>query len=329
MHELQNFQSVDTSKSKTQSKEVPASLEPFVRHFLADLQTDYPQLAQEIETQRLPNYLNNVQTLWEEFQEELRSTPNKDDAGVQEILQQAHPDQEFISALIEGLNKLQYISEKETHEIMRGYAAEVEAALTADPTAIVIFETDYDNNNSETYFAKIVHQMLPQALQSRVLFSSDFLTEEMARKLPAGPITIYRFDDSTNSGSQLRTSVKNFINEYHELTDSLTFHIRLIASKQYTGDYIRQKVDDWLKTQDFSQITFRLDFQQKYTNPSIDVLYKGHKVTWGTGVIFSHKIQDNIPNLFVSLSDTHRKDKPHLFKYDVDIKSPYKKDRSS
>jgi hypothetical protein len=315
-----------TPPIETKSKEGLVSLEPFVNNFLKELGEDHPQLARKIESERLPDYVRNVQILWEEFQATLAAdNKNTGDEQVQSILQQKQPDREFIDAVVGALNKLRYISNEETKSVMSQYAAEVEEVLLSDPNVVLIFETDFMGDGSETYFAKMVQQMLSPQLRGRVRFSSDDSPKHVPDLLRQQRFIVYKFDDSSNSGSQVISSIRNFIAEYGQYSKPLDFRVKLVASgRENLDDYVKERVDSWASKNDFSDVEYSLNSEQKYLNDRVDILYKGHKVSWGTSILFGHKIQDNLPGIYLSLSETDRRDKPHLFQFDVDIKPPYK-----
>jgi len=316
MHETLNPEISD-------SPEELSRVESFINTFLIKLQEDHPQLATEIKNTRLPNYKANAQILWQEFQDALSETERT--LQIEDILQQEKPDPEFMQALLEGINKLRYISREETHRIMAQYAAEVEAVLQGDPSATVIFVTEYAGEASETYFARMVHQMLPQPLQTRILFSDEVVSKDIPQSLSDNHYIIYRFDDSSNSGAQVNASIKSTIHQHGRRTRHLDFRVRLIAGGSETQEeHVKERVDGWVVKNGPPGAQYTLDWKQEFLNERIEVVYKGQTVTWGTSMIFSHKIQDNLPDLYLSLSEHHRRDKPHLFEMDTDIRPPYK-----
>lgn len=314
-------------------KEKPVDLESFFNVFIPNLSQDHPELAQTIASERLPDMINNMIVLWKEFQESLKdggalqNAPAENRTIVESILSQEQPDQEFIDATISALNEFQYISNKEIDEYMGEFALEIAELLQADPEQIIVFETDLTENASETHFARMVKDKLPAELQNRVLLVIDIFAAEKKLLADQHRILCYRFDDASNSGSQVISSSKSFISEFQDIGKPIDIRVKLIATgNRNIKDYVRARVEKTREGNNNSDNTgYTIDVSYKQLNERIVIEYKGQTVSWGTSIIFGHKIQDNLPELFLSLSPSHRRDKPHLFEMDEDIIPDYKK----
>jgi hypothetical protein len=265
--------------------------------------------------------------LWDEFKQNLRNidpTDAEDAELVKSIIDQEHPDREFEEALKKGLEELTYISSKEAQLIMYRYAIEVQQLLETDPARIVIFDTDLYGDSSESYFAEIVRDMIDPKFQDRVKFYWD--GNNFKNPFKNQPIiTYYRFDDSANSGSQVATMSKLVVKRY---TQQVDIRIRLIAcSRVDMQDKIKDRIASFLEEEGIANRKYTVDVQYKFPNKMIEMKYKGKVISWGTSIVFSHKIQDNLPEFFISLSEKHRRGQPHLLRYDEYIIPPYRKPR--
>ncbi len=309
--------------------EIPESVptvEQSIQNFINEVGVDHPQFAEELRTERLPDFLKNIRVVWQEFQGDLLSKPNwADDENIRKIVQQEDPDEEFVQAFMKGIAELKYVSNKEIVSIMKEYAAEVEQELSANPNSVVIFETDYYEDSSETYFAKMVYGMLSPENQMRVKFSVPLQFEDRQSAANQEKIIYYRFDDSSNSGSQVISSIISTIREFKPFHKPIEFRVRLMAGNGDIKRHVQRRVAEWLVKDNDDDIEYKIDLKLTQPNKRIEIAYKGQIVTWGTSIVFGHKIQDNLPNFFISLDKTHRREKPHLFRLDEDILPPYKK----
>lgn len=293
--------------------------------FLEAMNHEHPELVSEIRNNRIPNFFANLAVLLNEIQNNTDEISPRDPnraALIKSIIEQDAPDTEFIQMVKDGLRKLKYVSSREVQQVMEGYAKEVQEILESDPSKIVIFDTEHDGDSSESYLAEMVRGFVKEDLRNRVKFYWDDnvwnnpFTDQST-------ITFYRFDDSANSGAQIISSAHMAVKRYKQPVD---IRIRLVAcSRDDMEDKVSTRVAEWLVEEGSSKTQYAISVQYKYLNDRIELSYKGAVISWGTSIVFGHKIQDNLPEIFLRLNDEHRKGMPYIFKYDKDIRPPYRK----
>lgn len=292
--------------------------------FLEDMFFEHPSLVSKIREERIPEFFANTSSLLQEIKSDPSEIALEDPQRewlIKSILEQDAPDAEFIQALEDGLNELRYISSHEVQVVMKRYALEVQELLESDPNKIVIFDNDYYGDSSETYFAEMVRSFVREDLRGRIVFFWD--DECRNNQFTDQPtITFYRFDDSANSGSQIIATTYGIVKRYSQPVD---IRIRLVAcSREDMGDKVWQSVANWLTDKGKPASQYSIDIKYEHLNTRINIVYKGAVINWGTSIVFGHKIQDNLPTMFLSLGKEHRRDKPHIFRCDEDIRPPYK-----